>query len=121
MPKHERLVWKPRCATVAETRAAAAAVAGEAGAWGAGFEGLESCAGPIGETCVNAMTAQLVAAAEIHESRWCGKPLFIVGWKGNARRATCQVPSSPCVSSRNRTPRRQAGSVIGSSTSCASV
>ena len=25
---------------------------------------------------------QAVAAAEIHESRWWGKPLSIVGWKG---------------------------------------
>ena len=62
---------------------------------------------PTGEACVNARIAQLVAAAEIHESRWCGKPLFIVGWKGKARRATCQVPSSSWISSRNRSPRRQ--------------
>src|SRR4051794_19852433 len=44
---------------------------------------------------LNAMTAQLVAAAEIQESFPCGKPLWIVvGWNGKARRRTCQVPSS---------------------------
>src|SRR5262249_550863 len=34
-------------------------------------------AGPTGKTRVKARTAQLVAAAEIHESRWCGKPLVV--------------------------------------------
>ena len=38
-----------------------------------------------------------LAAAEIHESFPCGKPLFIVGWNGNARRRTYHVPSSSCV------------------------
>ena len=40
---------------------------------------------------------QLLAAAEIHESFPCGKPLFIVGWNGNARRRTYHVPSSSWV------------------------
>lgn len=64
-----------------------------------------SGAAPTGAAYVDARAAQLVAAAEIHESRWCGKPLFIVGWNGKARRTTCQVPPSSCVSSRNRSPR----------------
>src|SRR4051812_9447178 len=41
-------------------------------------------AAPTGAAYVKARTAQLVAAAEIHESRWYGKPLLIVGWKGKA-------------------------------------
>src|SRR5262245_31127053 len=63
-------------------------------------------AGPTGKARVKANTAQLVAAADSHESRWCGKPLFMVGWKGNVRRATCQVPSTSCLWSRKRSPPR---------------
>ena len=66
-------------------------------------------AGPAGNTRVSASTAQLVPAAEIHESRWCWKPLSIVGWKVNVRRVTCQVPSSSCRSSRKHSPRCHAG------------
>src|ERR1043165_9872088 len=45
-----------------------------------------------------AITAQLVAAAEIQASLPCGKWLGIdVRWNGNARRRTYHVPSSNCV------------------------
>src|SRR2546430_16868975 len=54
---------------------------------------------------LNASTAQLVAAAEIQESRPCGNPLSIVGWKGNARRRTYHVPFSNWVCRRKRSPR----------------
>jgi hypothetical protein len=40
---------------------------------------------PNGRASVMASTAQLVPAAEIHESRPWGKPLSIVGWNGYAR------------------------------------
>jgi hypothetical protein len=48
----------------------------------------------LAPTELSAITAQLEPAAEIHESRPCGKPLFMVGWNGKARRCTYHVPSS---------------------------
>src|SRR5215472_4570634 len=68
---------------------------------------------PGGRASVIASTAQLVPAAEIHESRPWGKPLFIVGWNGYVRLTTCQEPSSYCVLSRKRRPCCQSPLVVG--------
>ncbi len=89
-------------ATTAGEVVAAFASAGVA----AGF-----CEGP--NELASAITAQLVAAAEIQPSLPWGKPLSIGGWKGCARLRTCQVPSASCVRSRNSTPRRSVGSPDG--------
>src|SRR5215472_250090 len=68
---------------------------------------------PGGRASVIASTAQLVPAAEIHESRPWGKPLSIVGWNGYVRLTTCQEPSSDCVPSRKRRPCCQSRPVVG--------
>src|SRR5262249_30631723 len=68
---------------------------------------------PKGRASVSASTAQLVPAAEIHESRPWGKPLPIVGWNGYARLTTCHEPSSHCVPSRKRRPCCQSRLAVG--------
>src|SRR5678815_5874004 len=60
---------------------------------------------------LRAITAQLVPAAEIQESRPCGKPLFMVDWNGKARRLTYQLPSASWVSNKKHLARSTAGSV----------
>src|SRR5262249_9229254 len=68
---------------------------------------------PGGSASVIASTAQLVPAAEIHESRPWGQPLAIVGWNGYARLSTGHEPRSNCVPRRKRRPACQSRLVGG--------
>ena len=52
-------------------------------------------------TVVNAIAAQLVAAAEMNWSGPCGKSLSKYGWIAGARVRTYHDPSSSCELSRN--------------------